>query len=368
MLNHKVIQFNNVFNRQLINITPKNIAILFIKPHLSGNSDAQAYIRVQLADHGIVVLDERVISGQEIKGSGLIDRHYSVNARPAITAPADLSMPEEAKQKFFDLFGVEWDEQLRLGKIISGCAALQKLNISPLDLNEAWVKQSHPKIDSGVYVSKFITNSGSFFVLNGFYPAIQEKFTTPDAHLICFRVDLNGLDWEKFRALIGPTNPAEASLNTIRGGLYGKQKDFGIHMDGQDNGLHGSASPLEALFEKSIWLNFSFQQEELGNMLLRYGLTVRDIQQWQDNPEVVYNGEKKKVFDLVENKNLKETAEILEAIKVAELAAIIAGDLENGSKIFLARGFQLQTEIIKVITNTYGESMVAELIRLTSRQ
>ena len=101
-----------------------NQALAFVKPHAANHKAALDRVAARFAEAGIQTVYTRDLSGDEVRASGAIDRHYAVNARAGTCAnPADLFVSPAARARFQELFGESWDEALRQGRLVSGLSA-----------------------------------------------------------------------------------------------------------------------------------------------------------------------------------------------------------------------------------------------------
>ena len=83
--------------------------------------------------------------------------------------------------------------------------------------------------------------------------SMREKFVAKGKSIYYYSVtwDANELSWEDFRGkLLGPTNPADAPKESLRGQILANWKELGLpaQPDTGDNGVHASASPFEGNF------------------------------------------------------------------------------------------------------------------------
>ena len=73
----------------------------------------------------------------------------------------------------------------------------------------------------------------------------------------CIEWDASKCSWGTFRdSVLGPTDPTEAPADSLRGLIAAQWKELGLPgpCDVGDNGVHASASPFEAMVERSNWL------------------------------------------------------------------------------------------------------------------
>lgn len=83
-------------------------------------------------------------------------------------------------------------------------------------------------------------------------------FTVAPAKLKWYTVEwpAEQLSWADFRGnVLGVTNPAEATEGSVRRALFAGWEALGLAREPHtsENGVHASASPLEALFERMNW-------------------------------------------------------------------------------------------------------------------
>jgi nucleoside diphosphate kinase len=309
----------SVHAEETITMNIRNRAFAFIKPHVINNAKVCEYIAQVWERHGIRVVDQGEISGEQIGEQGLIDKHYAVNATVGTTLdPSQLVLDDDARATFESLFGESWDAACTANRIFSGAAMQERLGgISGDALIERWMENGLEKVGGGLYVSHF--KADDCYVLNGFYPSIREVFTAPGSKIGWALLEFDGaaLPWSTFRAdVIGGTNPAAASAESIRGYLHAHAEEFGIELSYRDNVIHASASPFEALVEQVIWLGLTDMREDpLGASLADAGMGPDQVLDLRDtNPLVTVAGETGKLVDLAEDRNTPAVLELLKAI------------------------------------------------------
>ena len=294
-----------------------NQAYVFIKPHAVDNSKAIQFVKDVFEKNHIKILSSGEVNGSEIAEKGLIDKHYAVNAKVGTIAdPRDLHINAAAKEKFTELFGKSWDEELDAGRVMSGLEAIKKLALpSGVALRDIWDDYGTKKITGGVYVADF--KKEGLFVLNGFYPSIREIFTEPSARLLTFIVEFDPtqLSWEDFRGkVIGVTDPANAHESSIRGYLHAHgREECDIEVSCGSNVVHASASPFEAFVEKTTWIDgFKPESDPLWQLLNKKGIgTDRITQLFDENPFIAHDGIEEHLVDLLEDKDTVLVADII---------------------------------------------------------
>ncbi len=305
-------------------MTRLNQALAFIKPHAVHNTAALDFIAAAFAQNGVRIVHQILLTGDQVRATGAIDRHYAVNARVGTCDnPAALFVGPEARARFLDLFHTPWDDALKQGRILSGLSAQKKLGLTGEALNALWAAQKAQKLAGGLYVI-FLPELQAY-VLNGFYPSIRDLFTAPAAVLKLMVVEFDAavLPWHAFRAkVIGSTNPAAANPASIRGGLHAAQKDAGLTVTYRENVIHASASPFEALIEKNLWIpGFPLTRDPLWQLLSAAGLPLDRVLRWrEDNPVITRDGKPEPLIESLEDLDTDVlAARLLELVKTGAL-------------------------------------------------
>eukprot|EP00967_Tisochrysis_lutea_P101379 scaffold152075_cov31-Tisochrysis_lutea.AAC.1 len=154
----------------------------------------------------------------------------------------------------------------------------------------------------GVYVEM----RSSIFVINGFYMAMREKFTKPDASIYYYLVEWEPekLSWADFRdKVLGSTDPKTAAAGSARREIFTNWKSLGLAAEPNvgDNGMHASASPFEAMAERLNWMGATVDKDPFGKAMLDAGIPKATILEWTKDPQVTYEGKKASLFDLLED-------------------------------------------------------------------
>merc|ERR1712072_177196 len=118
---------------------------------------------------------------------------------------------------------------------------------------------------------------GPVYVFNGFFMSMRSKFTAPGTEIYWYSVewDSAALKWADFRGqVLGPTDPAEAPTDSLRGKVLADYKALGLTEEPNvgDNGVHASASPFEGLAERMNWLDASLEKDAFGSAMLEAGI------------------------------------------------------------------------------------------------
>jgi 2,3-bisphosphoglycerate-dependent phosphoglycerate mutase len=169
--------------------------------------------------------------------------------------------------------------------------------MSAAELAEAWNKAKSAgklvKFSGGFYCAQLDGKDGSVYVFNGFFMEMRNKFVKPGARIYYFVVDWDPmfLPWADFRGkVLGATDPTKAPDTSVRGMIYKDWQALGLTSEPNmgDNGVHGSASPIEALFERMNWLGTRIDKDPFGKLLVKGGVTQQQVDEWSKDPQIYY--------------------------------------------------------------------------------
>merc|ERR1719331_901221 len=95
--------------------------------------------------------------------------------------------------------------------------------------------------------------------------------------------DPSKLCWQRFRAkILGATDPLHAEAGSLRSDIHGSWHSLGLAKvtDTANNGVHGSASPFEALADRVNWLGVAIHEDPYGKALIAMGIPYTTIRHW----------------------------------------------------------------------------------------
>jgi len=299
-------------------------AFVFIKPH-AVYGKVKELAKQKFAESGIYVVSEGVIPAEVIDEKQLIDTHYGAIAAKAVKLkPESLTVQPKAQEAFQKAFGLSWSDALKKGLVFNAMDGAAKLGISPAELNPKWnlLKKDVNllKFGGGFYCGKV----HDIFIINGFYMSMRTKFTTPGTCIHYYEVEWNPreLAWADFREkVLGGTDPRTAAPGSLRNAIYRQWQELGLEScpNTGDNGCHASASPFEALAERTNWLGLPLARDYFGKAMLASGVPLAMLKAWCDDPAVNFEGKKQSLFDLLEDLDgaecLKKAAKIAECNK-----------------------------------------------------
>eukprot|EP00811_Abedinium_folium_P007726 NODE_1712_length_2396_cov_33.546937.p1 GENE.NODE_1712_length_2396_cov_33.546937~~NODE_1712_length_2396_cov_33.546937.p1 ORF type:complete len:702 (+),score=213.87 NODE_1712_length_2396_cov_33.546937:140-2107(+) len=298
---------------------PPSRAFVFIKPHAVTNA-VKELVRNTLAENGVVVIREGLITAEEIDKKGLIDEHYgSIAMRAMRQKPADLTVQPTGLKEFEAAFGLSWESALEKGIVYNAVEGAEKLSITRKELGERFdklvKKVDQIKLGGGLYCGKM----DDIYVINGFYFVMRSAFTDPGNSIYYFVVDWSSaaMSWGDFRGkLLGATDPTTSAPGSLRNLVFKDWERLGLSAvpNMGDNGLHASASPFEALSEIMNWLSTPLADVPFGRAMLDAGVPQATIEAWTKDPTVTFNDKKTSVFDLFEDVDAPEL--LAKALKV----------------------------------------------------
>jgi len=295
---------------------------MFLKPNAAFSPQAVALVDKKLRDAGIDIVSEGTLSASAIEEGKLIDVHYGSIAAKAMTIePKDLIVSPEAAAKFHSAFGVDFRDAVVEGSVLNAKDACVRLGITESELGKRWSElvmgKNVVKFGGGFYCGAV---AADLWVINGFYMAMRKFFVTDGAMIrwMCVEWAEEALSWKDFRALVvGATNPEDAAHGSIRRALLDDWTALGLDYapSTKENGVHASASPLEALRERLSWLHGAAPLEALsrdpfGAELLASGAAAADVERWFADPPVKRgNAESAEgsLFDLLEDRDATDT-------------------------------------------------------------
>jgi len=290
-----------------------NAAFVFIKPH-AVTDKVKEVAKAGLLAKGIKILSEGELTGPVIDEKKLIDNHYyAIAVKATIKKPAELNVDNE---KFKAQFGKDFKEVLDAGVCFNALDGCKEFGIDATAMAGAWDKAKEDKklvkLGGGFYCGLLNVGDKELYIFNGFFMSMRSKFTDPSAKLYYFSCEWDSkvLSWADFRGkVLGPTDPAQAPADSLRGMILANYKDYGLATEPNtgDNGMHASASPFEGLAERANWLEANLADDSFGKQLLAGGMTEAMIKEWSVDPQVnVEAGKKGSVFDALEDMNVTD--------------------------------------------------------------
>jgi hypothetical protein len=289
----------------------KNSAFVFIKPH-AVTDKVKDLVKETFEKQEITITKEGSLDAEDIDKYKKIDKHYyAIASKATILTPDKLNIP---KEKFKDKFELEWDEVLKDGKALNAMDACAKFECDAAALDKMWAGAKKEgklvKFGGGFYCGKLEPEGkgGPWYVFNGFFMSMRSKFVEPGVSIYYYVVEWEStkLAWADFRGkVLGPTDPATAPADSLRGAILAKWKDLGLKSqpDTGDNGVHASASPFEGLSERVNWLQMRIERDAFGKQLLKTGVSAATVRDWCKDPQVTFGPDPitKSLFDSLED-------------------------------------------------------------------
>ncbi|KAH9259063.1 hypothetical protein BASA81_002683 [Batrachochytrium salamandrivorans] len=300
----------------------KNRAFIFIKPH-ANTTAVQALVDAELQAQNFTVTAKGQLSAEEIGSK--IDIHYgAIASKAARVEPKDLTVPAEGQAAFESKFGQSWKHAVETNQVLNAKQACEKLGVTGDELEAKWRQPTTKliKFGGGFYCGQIELEDGSkLFVINGFYMQMRGRYTTPPAAITYYEVEFaaDKLNWQDFRSeFLGATDPAKASPTSLRRKIYDNWQALGLPQlpDVGDNGMHGSASPFEAVAEVVNWEGKDLERDPIGQALLQR-LDKATLELWLGDCQVPSGGKTKSIFDLLEDLSTREMLAKLDSIVAA---------------------------------------------------
>merc|ERR1712014_210364 len=160
-------------------------------------------------------------------------------------------------------------------------------------LDKEWAKCKAAKklVKFGGFYCGLVEVEGKtpLYIFNGFFMSMRSKFTKLGTQIYYYSVEWDpaSMSWEDFRGkLLGPTDPAEAPKDSLRGEILAKWKDLGLEAEPNvgDNGVHASASPFEGVAERLNWLGKRCNQDKYCKAMVAAGIKEATINAWSVDP------------------------------------------------------------------------------------
>ncbi|GBG25901.1 DNA polymerase zeta catalytic subunit [Hondaea fermentalgiana] len=297
----------------------KNEAFLFIKPHAVTDKVVEL-VKEDLAKAGVKIKTEGELGYEKIDKERLIDTHYgAIASKAVILKPSELNVPEKGQQGFKKMFGEDWSEAVKAGKVYNAADACEKLGISGDDLEKKWGElkrgENLIKFGGGFYCGKV----EDMYIMNGFYLSMRGKYTNAPAKIHYFVVEWapSALSWEDFRGkVLGGTDPKDAADGSLRRTIFEQWESLGLTEvpNVGDNGVHASASPFEASAERINWLKAKLEEDRFAKAALALGLSAETLAEWMQDAQVSFEGKNQSIFDLLEDMDTADVLDKLEAV------------------------------------------------------
>eukprot|EP00929_Paragymnodinium_shiwhaense_P037244 TRINITY_DN1987_c0_g2_i1.p1 TRINITY_DN1987_c0_g2~~TRINITY_DN1987_c0_g2_i1.p1 ORF type:complete len:2122 (-),score=771.88 TRINITY_DN1987_c0_g2_i1:341-6706(-) len=293
-----------------------NKAFVFVKPHaMVGDGAVEKLVRQKFADAKISILNEGVLDAKVIDEKKLIDKHYgAIASKASLLKPAETNPSSKAKEQFGEKFSLPWDVALQKNMVFNAVDACKKLGINGDEMEKLWsVAKDNGKLlkfGGGFYCGRIelVKTKPVMYCINGFYMSMRDCYTRPGAriHYFCVEWDkeAQGLTWSDFRAtVLGATDPKQAMPGSLRATINDQWRQLGLQAEPsvRDNGVHASASPLEALAERANWLEEDVASDPVSKALADAGVPLEMQKEWMSDPQIRFEGKSASLFDTLED-------------------------------------------------------------------
>lgn len=263
----------------------KNQLLAFFKPEVFLNKTPEQIEKImklvfeKLEKYEVSIDGTALFPGSVVGKHQIMDRHYGVINTLSKNASKVLS--KEERELVFKTLGITNQNT----RILGGHEAYEIAGINKTyDFDQYWLEAKSAKVKSGFYVRTMKISNEETVVVDGFHPHQLAHYTEEDRHLGVMLVSSN-TPWAKLRdEMLGLSFPENAHPDSIRGFLYKNANSFGFDKVGIDNNImHLSAGPTEALFEIDNFLNITFgidlieKEAKLAERLLQEGVSKENV-------------------------------------------------------------------------------------------
>lgn len=288
----------------------KNQLLAFFKPEVFLEKTPEQIEKImklvfeKLEKHNVSIDGTALFPGTAVARYQIMDRHYGVINTLSKSASKILS--NEERETVFKTLGIA-DKNT---KILGGHEAFEIAGINnTYDFDQYWLEAKSTRIRGGFYVRTMKINGETTVVVDGFHPHQLAHYTETDRNLGIMLVS-SDTSWATLRdEMLGVSFPQDAHKDSIRGIMHKNAQDYGFKSVGiQNNIMHLSAGPTEALFEIDNFLNAPFgidfleKEAKLAESLLLAGIKPEDIKKILTDKEL--HGE-------LEHKDTDEAVEII---------------------------------------------------------
>jgi len=295
----------------------RNHFVLFLKPEVLAARDGvkvEAILDLVLAaleKHRVNTGAIRVLNGHYLGRYHILEEHYGVINRASRLGAGALS--EATRKKLMA-------ECPDIDRVLGGHEFMKEFpEVSAFALNILSDTLKTKKIASGKYYAVLDVAGERVVVLNPFHPQQLLHYTAPGRTIVVIEC-ASDTDWQALRQeMTGATDPAKAAAGSIRKTLLEKKSKLGLReVATATNGVHCSAGPLEAMIEYSRFFSdhakkklIKLADTPFGELLQRRGMSKKEIAALAKNPLLGKEGGGAYAFNLTEEKNADDAADLL---------------------------------------------------------
>ena len=291
----------------------ENHALVFVKPSVPKTDEIRIHIEEHFNAFKVQLTSEGTLTAEDIAARGIIDKHYAALSKNAMDLnPPKRTLSEKVQEDFQKSFGIAYsdDKVLTLGQFMQISPA-----VSVKDLDSAWTAGKKVKLAGGLYIgrlealekdSTIAPQYRPLLVVNGFYAGMRADYITKGHSVLYFTVEWKekDLSWKDFRGLVvGATDPVKAHPDSLRGKMLKHWKDLGLAEapSVQNNCVHASAGPIEAMRERATWIEMPIEKDPFAQVMLDQGIPLDMIKAWADNAQVTVGDKSGPAFDVFED-------------------------------------------------------------------
>lgn len=288
----------------------KNQLLAFFKPEVFLDKTPSQIEKImtlafsKLEKYDVDVDGAAIFPGNAIGKLSIMDRHYGVIN--TLSKQASKILTKDERDLIFSTLGIKDTNT----PILGGHEAFEIAGMDKTyDFDNYWLMSTSTKIKSGFYVRTLKIADRDTVVIDGFHPHQLAHYTQEDRNLGVMLVSSNA-KWSTLRTeMLGETFPEKALPDSIRGTLHLNAKEYGFEsVKIENNIMHLSAGPTEALFEidnflrESFGIDFIKDEAKLAEKLLQIGISEEKIRSILNDKQL--HGE-------LEHKDTDEAVEII---------------------------------------------------------
>lgn len=299
--------------RTLVISKGENHALVFLKPGVPKTEAVRDAIEEHFLEFKCQLTSEGMLNAEDIAEKGIIDNHYAALAKNALDLnPGPRELAQNVKDQYVQTFGVPYsdDKVLTLGQFQKMCP-----DVSSHDIDKAWANGKKVKLAGGIYVGRLeglesinsiAPSYRPLLIVNGFYAAMRNDYITPGNQVLYFTVEWKekDLSWKDFRSLVvGATDPTKADPKSLRGKMRAHWKQLGLKEAPtiQNNCVHASAGPIEAMRERATWIGLPLEKDPFAQKMLSEGVPLDMIESLSNNCVVTVDDKTGPAFDIFED-------------------------------------------------------------------
>lgn len=236
--------------------TALNHGVVFLHPH-STTSRTIGIVRDVLNRAGITITAEHNVFAHQATAAILDTRSMRDVARYSSLSGETLmnAVSHAGRDAFEEFFSINWEDNCDI--VMGADEALGVLNVSPYELMTRFSESKSAKIERHVHAA--FLEKEKIYVINGFYPFLNETYTKPGSCMHVLEVSWRESEWswEDFNnVVIGDRDVRKSLSGSLQRIISENWKDFGLARRSvylSQCNISASKGPLEAVGDRLRW-------------------------------------------------------------------------------------------------------------------